>query len=283
MCDSDSDYVDACEEDTDNVDNVATKSRSKPRINEEGIKVRGKDVEWVQIVKFHDEEEYKNSEMKKTLDKNFSRRKNRAFEYGDVENFICKFARKVGYLACPLKYKVIFISTSSEVLVECNDDGETHAHEDDPEHTIDATKQFRWSKEQTDIITEGVINHAKPNVIKRNLNNANVLGSNKPTKQQLYNKIASLKKSVFPSQNIVNTHDLRQRVAANLEVPENDIDGYIVYNDIDDENEEEEPRFTIIFSTKKNLSKMKSERVLQTDATYRLNWLGFPVFVVGKD
>ena len=43
MCDSDSDYVDACEEDTDN---VATKSRSKPRINEEGIKVRGKDVEW---------------------------------------------------------------------------------------------------------------------------------------------------------------------------------------------------------------------------------------------
>ena len=92
-----------------------------------------------------------------------------------------------------------------------------------------------------------------------------------------------MKKSVFPSQNIINTHDLRQRVAANLEVPENDIDGYIVNNDIDDENEEEEPRFTIIFSTKKNLSKMISERVLQTDATYRLNWLGFPVFVVGKD
>ena len=44
MCDSDSDYVDACEEDTDNVDTVATKSRSKHRINEEGIKVCGKDV-----------------------------------------------------------------------------------------------------------------------------------------------------------------------------------------------------------------------------------------------
>ena len=71
-------------------------------------------------------------------------------------------------------------------------------------------------------------------------------------------------------------------MSANLEVPEDDVKGYVVYSNIDDENEDEEPRFTIIFSTNKNLGKLRSERVLQTDATYRLNWHGFPVFIVGK-
>ena len=88
---------------------------------------------------------------------------------------------------------------------------EKHNHEEDPENNLENAKQFRWNKEQNDIITEGVINHAKPNVIKRNLNNANAFGSVKPSKVQLYNKIANIKKLVFPSQNIVNTHDLRQR------------------------------------------------------------------------
>ena len=71
-------------------------------------------------------------------------------------------------------------------------------------------------------------------------------------------------------------------MSANLEVPEDDVQGYVVHSHIDDENEDEEPRFTIIFSTNKNLGKLRSERVLQTDATYRLNWHGFPVFIVGK-
>ena len=54
----------------------------------------------------------------------------------------------------------------------------------------------------------------------------------------------------------------------------------MVHSSIEDENEEEEPRFTIIFSTTKNLDKLKSERLLQTDATYRLNWLGYPFFTL---
>ena len=87
---------------------------------------------------------------------------------------------------------------------------------------------------------------------------------------------------MFPSEKISNTHDLRQRVAANLEVPEDELEGFVVDHEIDDEKEEEDPRFTIIFSTRKNLSKLRSDRVFQSDATYRLNWNGFPVFVGGK-
>ena len=67
--------------------------------------------------------------MKKKLDKEFSKRKIRAFECGDVDNYICKFCRKVGFLGCPVKYKVTYMSTSFEVTAE-----ETHVHEGVAEH-----------------------------------------------------------------------------------------------------------------------------------------------------
>ena len=72
------------------------------------------------------------------------------------------------------------------------------------------------------------------------------------------------------------------QVALHLQVPDSDIESYVVHKHIDDENEDDQPRFTIIFSTKKNIEKMKSKNMVQTDATYRLNWLNFPVSVVGK-
>ena len=87
-----------------------------------------------------------------------------------------------------------------------------------------------------------------------------------------------MKARIFPSDKILNTHDLRTRVTQHLEVPESDIEGYIPYYTIEDEDQNSEPRFTVIFSNKKNLAKFKSG-LLQTDATYRLNWMGFPVFV----
>ena len=59
---------------------------------------------------------------------------------------------------------------------------------------------------------------------------------------------------MFPSEKISNTHNLRQRVAANLEVPEDELEGFVVDHEIDDEKEDEYPKFTIIFSTRKNLS-----------------------------
>ena len=279
ISDDDSDYCDAVETNVD--DNVVNVRRKETRVNQGGVKVRGKDLEWFEVAKFKNAEDFSKSEIKKNVLKNFSRRKNRNFEYGVVENFVCKYARKVGYQPCPLKYKVTYFSTSFDVMVESNDCNEVHIHEEDAE-AVEHSKQFRWTNKQTDIITTGVLNHAKPNVIKRNLNNANVFPGSKPTKVQLYNKIANLKRIVFPSEKITNSHDLRQRVAANLEVPEDELEGYVIDHEIDDEKEEEDPRFTIIFSTRKNMSKLRSDRVFQLDATYRLNWNGFPVFVGGK-
>jgi hypothetical protein len=278
--DSDSDYVVVCEDNPNTGTNDANTDRAS-RVNDAGAKVRGKDVDWMQVEMFTNTEEFKTSKKKTMLDEHFTRRKNRSFAYGDVENFVCKFARKVGYVSCPLKYKVTFMSSSSEVSVECNIEDETHDHQRDDDVRIDG-KLFRWTDEQEKEITKSIKNHVKAAQIERRLNEKNLFQAQKPTKQQLYNKIANTKKKIFKHQSIVNTHDLRQRVSEHLKVPEDDVQGFVVHSSIEDENEEEEPRFTVIFSTTKNLGKLKSERLLQTDATYRLNWLGFPVFVIGN-
>ena len=168
-----------------------------------------------------------------------------------------------------------------EVTVEAVEDVE-HIHQEDPDFVKNSSKYFRWSTDMTKIVMEGVVNHAKPNVIKRNLKHANVLGSRMPTKTELYNKIAAVKLTAFPSTKVKNTHELRLKVAEYLGEPEDDLKPFIPYHDIVDDVDEKDPRFTIIFTSNKNIGKLKSDRVLQTDATYRLNWFGFPVFVVGK-
>ena len=67
-----------------------------------------------------------------------------------------------------------------------------------------------------------------------------------------------------------------------MKEPESDTEPYVPFHEIEDSDPSNEPRFTIIFASKKNLDKLKADRVLQTDATYRLNWMGYPVFVIGK-
>ena len=109
-----------------------------------------------------------------------------------------------------------------------------HIHEEDPDFVKNPSKNYRWPKEATKIVIEGVTNHAKPNVIKRNLKNANVLGGKMPTKGQLYNKIAATKDIVFPSSKVKNTHELRQKVFEYLETPTNDIEAFVPFHKIDD-------------------------------------------------
>ena len=107
--------------------------------------------------------------------------------------------------------------------------------------------------------------------LKINLKHADVFGRDMPTKVQLYNKIAATKLSVVPSSSIRNTHELRLKLAEFLEEPASELEAVVPCHDIEDVDDKKEPRFNIIFSTRNTLSKLKSNRVLQTDANYRLN------------
>ena len=268
--DSDSEFSDAADTDpTEKNEDIVRAAKT----NKDGLKVRGKDLEWVETHKFANSTEYKDSDIAKQLEKEFTVRKNREFAYADVLIYHCRFSRKVGYLACPWQIKVSFLTHSSEVIVESLDGLVGHKHDEDPESVNKTGAVFKWTEDQNSII-EGCLKiqkNTKPNYIKR-----------KPSQVQLYNKIAATKKKLFPSDNILNTYQFRQRIADELAVPESEVKGFVPYWDIIDETDDEDPRFCVVFSTVKNQGKLACRGLLQTDATYRLNWMGFPVFVLGK-
>ena len=66
-----------------------------------------------------------------------------------------------------------------------------------------------------------------------------------------------------------------------MEIPEDELESYIVYHHVDDENPNEDPHFCIIWTSKKLTARISSDLV-QDDATYRLTWQGYPFFVSGR-
>ena len=71
------------------------------------------------------------------------------------------------------------------------------------------------------------------------------------------------------------------QIQENLEVPIDDTDAYIADYTIDDECDEKEPRFAVIWTSKKLKARI-GNKMTQDDATYRLTWQGYPFFVSGR-
>ena len=81
--------------------------------------------------------------------------------------------------------------------------------------------------------------------------------------------------------NIVLTGDLREAIAEKTDTPVDDTEAFIVQHDVIDDEGEENVRFNITWTTKKMQARI-NEDLIQDDATYRLTWMGFPVFVSGR-
>ena len=67
-----------------------------------------------------------------------------------------------------------------------------------------------------------------------------------------------------------------------LEIPFDNTYIYIAYQCVDNEQEENEQHFSIIW-TSKNLLAQNSDEFIQDDATYRPTWQGNPFFVLGRE
>ena len=98
--------------------------RRRVRVNEDGKKIRGKDMFWTKKIRFNHPREYEASNIIKELNEEYTRKRISEFAYGRVFNYVCKFSQKTGYLPCRKEIRIIFPSNSYEVLVE-----EANAHE----------------------------------------------------------------------------------------------------------------------------------------------------------
>jgi hypothetical protein len=84
MSDNDFTFIDEHEECDDIRSNAIDKR--VPKVNKDGKKVRGKDIEWRDVKVFADVEEFQESEIKKEIDEEFSEKRNNDWEYGHVYN-----------------------------------------------------------------------------------------------------------------------------------------------------------------------------------------------------
>ena len=242
-----------------------------------GRRYRGKDLDWRLKTSFENIEEYKNSNIFQDLKENFTLRKRMELHHGDVENFICRFSRKVGYTKCSREIKVVFPSDTVEVQIyECK----SHVHE---ESSQKSSKVYRWSPLANSIITTGIKNGAKPKVILRNLRDQDAFGQGEePSLNCLYNKVASMKKVLKLSEKIENTHQLRIKLKEYEKIPEDKHEGYVCYSKIDDDvSDPDKTRLTVIFTTGNLLERMRKSRNIHVDATYRLVWQKYPIFICG--
>ena len=83
------------------------------------------------------------------------------------------------------------------------------------------------------------------------------------------------------NESIYNTHDLRMKIKDLLEKPEDDDQPWVPFSKIEDDSDNIKPRFTVIFGTNKTLGRLNRSVQLHIDATYKVNWHGYPMFVVG--
>ena len=227
---------------------------------------RGKDILWIELKSFLTTKEYNDSELVKEISEKFTARIRRETDFADTIRYSCKHARKVGWRACPMMLRVRFLAHCDEVLVEQH--GNVHLHEEENDHEHQGVN-YRWSDAMTECIIQCLKNEATPAIILRNLKDLNLLpNENGPTRQQLNNKISYSRKILHKTAQIFTTGDLRTKINQHLAVPEDDCEGYIAYYNVDDEHEDDDPRFTIIWTSKKLLSRIK-EDLTQDDATYR--------------
>ena len=267
-------------EDTNQVEEevLETATAREVRVNERGQKVRGKDLQWIQVSSFSANELFKDSDTYKSLKADFTLKRKAESEAGFTETYICRYSRRMGFVKCPKVFRVIYSADSHDVYVE--ETSGAHDHAEDPD-SVSTSGVYHWSHLATQIITEGVSNNLKPAVILRNLRSRGALSDPEPTRIQLNNKISHIKKKGNMNEPCNNTHDLRNKLREFQEKPVLEDESWVPLCQIDDSEDDDEVRITVIFGTNKTIEHLNCSDTFHCDATYRLNWNGFPVFVCG--
>ena len=257
--DSDSDYDDIgfIPETRNNTVND-NHARKAPHRNAIGKTTRGGDRMWTLLKSFDTAEEYLQSDLYTKVKAEFVKMRNRQFDYALVEEHRCKYGKKAGYLPCPFALRVMYPSSDQSVRVETDAE---HLHELDPlyghQEGVSEKNRYKWTPTMTAIVTNTIVsNKGKPLWALKNMREAQCFDHlhPEPSMEQLYNKVAAVKKSATQHQKMKTTHDMRQVVNNHLEVPIDDNEAFIPYYDIDDEDPTK-LRFTIIFASNRSISR----------------------------
>ena len=239
-------------------------------------KYRGKDIDWVLIDQWPNKSEFSLSSYNTELKTEMNMKKRYKTENSWAEHWVCKFNNKRGFHPCLRQFKINYPHTCHEIVLWTNQ--KEHSHIEDINYKTD--KKYHWTVSQENLIRECIHNGH---------NNARILNCLKekgassagiwPSLAQVGVKKRNMKKS--QRKYVINDYNKMKEICErNSSVPDNEHEPYVPFFYIDT-TDPMDPTFTVIWSTKYLESKM-SKLMIQDDATYKLNYFDFPVFVSGR-
>ena len=117
---------------------------------------RGPDKEWFEEGVFDNKASFAESEFKKNLDKEITKKCGYDTVQARLEFYCCKHSKRKAYKPCPVFKKVAYLQESFKIAVFHND--EEHIHEINPNY--DTPTNFHFTPEQENIIEEGIDSHS---------------------------------------------------------------------------------------------------------------------------
>lgn len=190
--------------------------------------------------------------------------------------FRCKRIPKERKTWCAKRYTIFLPSNSMEILLLCN--GHDHDHDKLLEGTIQPP-----SDEMTLFIEDlfvcntfkycDVILHIEQAREKRGLYSSEV----NPQKNHVQNLLRKFRSKQVPP--IIKLGDLSEWCNQYTDFPSDENDAFVI--GIECSSIEEGLSFRFAFSTPLLLKILMNQTTICIDATYKLNWLGFPLMVLG--
>lgn len=211
----------------------------------------------------------------------------RGFVFFDVKNLICgqKFYFRCSKIPkdrkrsewCKRRYIIFLPSDSTEFIVQCND--QNHNHDE-----LLLGKKNRVSKEMKEFIRDLFDkNTTKPKDISSHIDSARkqrgLFGNEaNPGIRQIEYLLGLFRQG--DTEPVVNLGDLMQWCESNATVPTNDDEPFVLSHGISS-HKKGENGFRFCITTLRLLLLLSEAKKICIDATYKLNWLGYPLIILG--
>ena len=239
-------------------------------VTEAAKKGRGPDTYLEEFKRFANPKEFKEDVVWEEIGSSMTRRKKWNTDLGRKESYVCKFSQRRGYKVCKKQYMVVYPSTSLIVVVWHTPDHLEHLHEEDPAYQT--KENYHWTQQQEAIVLRGIRTNTKNTLILRTLKEEGATnGSGKyPDIRQVGVKKRYMKNVKEQKHFIVSAEALRQYCERHSDVPEDEHQSFVPFYHISGETTDDLV-MTVIWTTPKLMSRI-SEKHIQDDATYKLNW-----------
>lgn len=204
-------------------------------------------------------------------ERNFGKTETKEIRDGWNHFYRCKAALKRSAKKCPKTYKIFQSNKEEQAIVFASDTAHDHEGIEKSKKISDEMKQFIISQRKKRMTAKNIIKSIDE--VKERM----FPGETTPTSKQIYYISESNNSKVSP--HFISVGELANWCDKNSNIPIDEDASYIL--GIEHSNENETRYFRFMFSTQRLLKNSIGANTLVVDATYKVNWQGYPFVIIG--